>query len=133
MVSRRPSALSPGQYAFAADSQVWLIYVVGALQKVKSGLGAHALNLLQLPQPPIIESVLTTLINELNAIDVDLALIIDDYHSVENQSVHDGVAFLLDHLPPVVHIVLAGRAEPRLPLADNPVLDHLRRRLQEAP
>ncbi len=80
------------------DPALFWAYFITALQTVHSGLGESALSLLHLPQPPPIEPVLTTLINELNAIQDDFALILDDYHVIDAQPVHGGVAFLLDHL-----------------------------------
>ena len=73
--------------------------------------------MLHSPQPPPIESVLTTLINEINVIEDDFTLILDDYHVVEAQPVHSAMAFLLDHLPPQMHLVIASRSDPPLPIA----------------
>ena len=92
-------------------------YVIVALQSVRDGAGAAALSLLHAPQPPPIEAVLTSLINELVAIDDDVVLVLDDYHAIEAQPIQVATAFLLDHLPPQVHLVIAGRADPPLPLA----------------
>ena len=60
---------------------------------------------------------MTTLINEINAIQDDFALILDDYHVIDAQPVHDGITFLLDHLPPQMHLIIASRADPPLPLS----------------
>jgi LuxR family transcriptional regulator, maltose regulon positive regulatory protein len=72
---------------------------------------------LQSPPPPPIESVLTTLINDISAIEDDFALILDDLHVIDAEPVHSAIAFLLDHLPPQMHLVIASRADPPLPLA----------------
>ena len=61
--------------------------------------------------------MLATLLNELQTVQDDLVLVLDDYHVIEAGDVHDGVAFLLDHLPPQIHLVIATRADPPLPLA----------------
>jgi LuxR family transcriptional regulator, maltose regulon positive regulatory protein len=92
-------------------------YVVAALQTVEPHIGANAIALLQSPQPPPIEVVLTLLLNELSATSTDVVVVLDDYHAIEARDIHDGVAFLLDHLPPRVHLVIASRADPALPLA----------------
>ncbi len=92
-------------------------YAVAALRKLHPAVGARALALLHAPQPPAIASVLTALINDVAALDDDCVLVLDDYHVIEAAAVHEGVAFLLEHLPPRMHLVLAGRAEPPLPLA----------------
>lgn len=92
-------------------------YVVTALQRARPEVGAGALALLQSPQPPLIETVLTLLINELAALAGDLVLVLDDHHAVTARPIHEALAFLLDHLPPRLHLVIAGRADPPLPLA----------------
>jgi LuxR family transcriptional regulator, maltose regulon positive regulatory protein len=99
------------------DPATFLAYVSTAMQRVRPGIGAHALALLQSPQPPPIESVVTTLINEVAAIEDDLTLVLDDLHAIDAQSVHSAIAYLLDHLPPRMHLVIASRADPPLPLA----------------
>ncbi len=92
-------------------------YVITALRTVASGVGEGALALLQAPQPPPVEAVLTALLNDLAAIAGDIVLVLDDYHVVDAREVQDGMAFLLDHLPPALHVVIASRADPPLPLA----------------
>ncbi|MBL0170119.1 MAG: helix-turn-helix transcriptional regulator [Gemmatimonadaceae bacterium] len=92
-------------------------YVIRALQKVWPGVGAEALVMLQSPLQAPTASVLTSLINEIIGIDRDFILILDDYHVIEAPAVHIGVTFLLDHLPPRMHVVIASRSEPMLPLA----------------
>ena len=92
-------------------------YVITALRTVASGVGDGALALLQAPQPPPVEAVLTALLNDLAAIAGDIVLVLDDYHVVDAREVQDGMAFLLDHLPPGLHVLIASRADPPLPLA----------------
>jgi LuxR family maltose regulon positive regulatory protein len=92
-------------------------YVIAALRTVASGVGDSALALLQAPQPPPIETVLTALLNDLGATAGDIVLVLDDYHGIDASDVQDGMAFLLDHLPPWLHVVIASRADPALPLA----------------
>jgi LuxR family maltose regulon positive regulatory protein len=92
-------------------------YLVAALQTVAPGVGAKALSLLQRPQPPPIETILATLLNELGAVPTDVVLVLDDYHVIDAHDTQDGVAILLEHLPPQVHVVITTRADPALPLA----------------
>ena len=92
-------------------------YPIAALRTVAPGVGAEALALLQSPQPPTIDVVLATLLNELNAIPDDLVLVLDDYHVIDARDVQDGMGFMLDHLPAHVHLVLAGRSDPPVPLS----------------
>jgi LuxR family maltose regulon positive regulatory protein len=91
-------------------------YVITALQAVAPGVGASALPLLQSGQPPI-ETVLTTVLNELGAVPDDLHLVLDDYHLVDTPDVQAGMTFLVEHLPPQVHLIISTRADPTLPLA----------------
>ena len=99
------------------DPASFWTYVIAALRTVASGVGESALTLLQAPQPPPIETVLTALLNDLGATAGDIVLVLDDYHVIDASDVQDGMAFLLDHLPPWLHVVIASRADPALPLA----------------
>ena len=99
------------------DPARFLAYFVAALQTIEEHIGEGALSALQSPQPPLIEAVLTALINEIAAIPNEFALVFDDYHLIETQPIHNAIAFLLDHLPPQMHLGLATRADPSLPLA----------------
>jgi LuxR family maltose regulon positive regulatory protein len=98
------------------DPALFWTYVIGALQTAAEGVGGRALSLLQSPQPPI-EAVLATLLNELGTLSNDVVLVLDDYHLVDAGDVQDGMAFLLEHLPRQLRLVIASRADPALPLA----------------
>ena len=91
-------------------------YLLAALDRAVPGIGADARAVLESPQPAT-EAVLATLLNSLDDVPGDLAVVLDDYHLVETHDVHEGVAFLLEHLPRQVHVVVTGRADPPLPLA----------------
>jgi LuxR family maltose regulon positive regulatory protein len=93
------------------------VYVVAALQKLRPDLGESALTLLQSPQPPPITSLLSTLINEISTFPEQFSIILDDYHLIKTQPIHGALTFLLDHLPPRMHIILTTRADPPLPIA----------------
>ena len=99
------------------DPAVCWTYLITALHKIQPSLGERSLALLQSPQPPPIESVLMTLLNELAAVEEDIVLILDDYHAIATQAIHNGIGFLLSHLPPQVHLIIASRADPPLSLA----------------
>ena len=92
-------------------------YVIAALRTMAPRVGARALALLQETQPAPIETVLTTLLNDLADVAGDLVLVLDDYHLIDAPDLMAGMAFLLDHAPPGLHLVIAGRADPPLPLA----------------
>jgi LuxR family maltose regulon positive regulatory protein len=99
------------------DPASFWAYVIAALQTVAPGVGESALTLLQAPQPPPVETVLTALLNDLGTITGDIVLVLDDYHVIDARDVQDAMAFLLDHLPPRLHVVIASRTDPALPLA----------------
>ena len=91
-------------------------YVVTALNRAAVSVGAGVLPLLQAAQPPM-EAVLTTVLNELATLPHHLDLVLDDYHLADGPEVAAGMAFLIEHLPPRVHVVLSSRVDPDLPLA----------------
>jgi LuxR family transcriptional regulator, maltose regulon positive regulatory protein len=105
--------------------ELFWAYVITALQGVRPEVGESALSSLRSPQPPPMEWVVTTLINDIAAMDhepskgpaSDLILVLDDYHVIEAEPVHASVEFLLEHLPPQMHLVVATRSDPPLPLA----------------
>src|SRR2546429_1184681 len=97
------------------DPALFWTYLVAALKTAAAGAGARALSLLP-PQPPS-EAGLATLLNDLDAISNDVVLVLDDYHVIDARDVQDGMAFLLEHLPPQIHLVIASRTDPPLPLA----------------
>src|SRR4051794_4457459 len=91
-------------------------YVVTALHRAAPSVGVGVLPLLQAAQPPM-ETVLTSMLNELGALMHGLDLVLDDYHLADGPEIAAGMAFLLEHLPPQVHVVLSSRVDPDLPLA----------------
>ncbi len=90
-------------------------YVLTALERAAPGAGAEGLALLEAGQP--VERVLAAVLNELSVLPDDVDLVLDDYHLAESPETQPGVAFLLEHLPPQVHLVISTRADPALPLA----------------
>jgi LuxR family maltose regulon positive regulatory protein len=99
------------------DLSRFLLYLLNALGTLKEGLGETALAALHLQQPLVVTSLLTSLVNDLNTIPDDFALVLDDYHLITAQPVHEALQFLLEALPPQMHLVLLTRADPPLPLA----------------
>ena len=102
----------------AADSDPgrFLIYLIAALQTVAPGVGGGVLAVLQSPQPPPIESTLTALLNDVAAIPSHVVLVLDDYHVLDAKPVDEAMTFLVEHLPPQLHLVIATREDPALPL-----------------
>ncbi len=99
------------------DPARFLTYLLAALRKVEAELAGELLCTLQSPQPPATVEALTILINEVARIPDRIILVLDDYHLIEAQEIHDALTFLLEHLPPQMHLVIATRDDPRLPLA----------------
>ena len=93
-------------------------YVFAAITRVSPGSGTDALALLQpLAPSPLIETVLTAWINALADLPHAVALVLDDYHLIAAPAIHRSLAYLVDHLPPRLHLIIATRADPPLPLA----------------
>ena len=99
------------------DPARFLVYLVAALQTIVPKIGEGVLAVLQSPQPPPTEAILTTLLNEITTISDNFILVLDDYHVVDSQPVDQALAFLVEHLPPQLHLVIATREDPSLPLA----------------
>ena len=98
-----------------SDPTRFLAYLIAALQTI--GVGESVLGMLESPQPAPTESILTALLNEIAAVEEDFVLVLDDYHVVDARLIDDALAFLLEHLPPGMHLVIATREDPHLPLA----------------
>jgi LuxR family transcriptional regulator, maltose regulon positive regulatory protein len=98
------------------DPSLFWTYVVTAMRSAVDGVGAAALQLLASASPST-DAALAALLNDLGALPEDLLLILDDYHLIEATEVHDGIAFLLEHQPAQLRVVLATRTDPPLPLA----------------
>jgi LuxR family transcriptional regulator, maltose regulon positive regulatory protein len=98
------------------DPVTFWTYVVSALQSTVPGVGSSALELLD-ASPLQAELVVTTLLNELGAAPHRVWLVLDDYHLIEDAAIRQAMAFLLEHLPRQVRVVLSTRVDPDLPLA----------------
>ncbi len=99
------------------DAARFLAYLVAALQTTAPGLGRGLLAALQSSQPPSTETLLTSLLNELASMAGSCVVVLDDYHVIDSPMVDQALVFLVEHLPPQMHIVIATREDPRLPLA----------------
>ena len=107
------------------DLARFLTYLITALQTILPKIGIETLRLLQSAQPPPSESVLHTLLNEVVAIPNNVILVLDDFHVTENKEVDTAMTFLLEHLPPQLHLVITTREDPNLPLARFRARDQL--------
>lgn len=99
------------------DTTRFLTYFIAALQKISTDIGNGISDLLQSPGRPAIESILSSLINDIVATSKNFTIVLDDYHLVDSDPVNGVVSFLLDHLPHNMRMLIATREEPRLNLA----------------
>lgn len=100
-----------------SDPVRFLTYLVTALQTIAPDTGKGVLAALQSPQPPTPEAILTSLLNDIAAIPHPFLLVLDDYHILDAPQIDQTLAFLLEYLPPQMHLVIATREDPPLPLA----------------
>ncbi|MGI8485893.1 MAG: LuxR C-terminal-related transcriptional regulator [Thermomicrobiales bacterium] len=100
-----------------SDPARFLAYLVAALQTIAANIGQGVLGVLQSPQPPPTESMLTTLLNEIATLPNRIVLVLDAYHVIDAKPVDNALAFLLEHLPPQLHLVITTREDPPLPLS----------------
>src|SRR5512144_2574475 len=96
----------------------FLTYLIAALQTVAKHIGNGVMEAIQIsqPQPTISEFLLTTLLNEISTIPDPFILVLDDYHLIDSEPIDQVLTFLLDHLPAQMHLVIATREDPSLPL-----------------
>jgi LuxR family transcriptional regulator, maltose regulon positive regulatory protein len=107
------------------DPTRFLTYLVAALQTIAATIGEGVLGVLHSPQPPPPEAMLTTLLNDITTISDHFVLVLDDYHVIAAQAVDQALTYLVEHLPPQMHLVIATREDPPLPLARLRVGGHL--------
>jgi LuxR family transcriptional regulator, maltose regulon positive regulatory protein len=99
-----------------SDLTRFLTYLVATLRTVVPKLGEGVLGALQSAQPPPTESILTALLNEITTIPDPFILVFDDYHVVDSRAVDEALTFLVEHLPPQLHLVITTREDPALPI-----------------
>ncbi|MGA7732478.1 MAG: LuxR C-terminal-related transcriptional regulator [Chloroflexia bacterium] len=112
-----------------SDPTRFLTYLVAALRTIAPNIGEGVLGVLppapsSSPQPPT-ETILTALLNEITTIPDNFVLVLDDYHVIDAEPVDNALTFLLEHLPPQMHMVIATREDPQLPLARLRARDQL--------
>jgi len=99
------------------DLTRFLSYLIAALRTIKAGIGESLLAMLQSHQLTQTETILTTLLNEMITITQDFALVLDDYHVIDSKLIDKALAFFVECLPPQMHLVIASREDPHLPIA----------------
>ena len=100
-----------------SDPARFITYLIRALQVVQSGIGEGLLATLQSPQPLQIETILTLLLNGISTFPGNFLLVLDDYHSIDSRPVDQSLAFIIEHQLPQMHLLIATREDPDLPLA----------------
>jgi len=95
----------------------FLSYMIAAFQNVQEGLGQDTGAMMQGTQNPMDESILSVLVNELSIVSHNFLLILEDYHVIESREIHQLMVFLLEHLPPQMHMAILTRSDPPFPLA----------------
>jgi LuxR family maltose regulon positive regulatory protein len=100
-----------------SDPARFFTYLVATLQTIAPDVGKGVLAALQSPQPPAPEVILTSLLNDMAAIPHPFLLVLDDYHTLAAPPIDQALTFLLEYLPPPMHLVIASREDPPLPLA----------------
>lgn len=98
------------------DAARFLTYLITALQTIAEQIGEGVVRALKSPQPPSTESLLTILLNEISELQYKFVLVLDDYHVIDAKQIDDVLIFLLEHLPLQMHLVIATRENPQLPL-----------------
>ncbi len=98
------------------DSVGFLTYLLAALGQIEPTLEQNLQAMLTTSQSAAVEPFITALINELAAAggSTSFTLVLDDYHLIDSAAIHEGITFLVDHLPPQMHLVLVTRADPPL-------------------
>jgi len=98
------------------DLTLFLNYFITALQRIRPGFGQGALRMLHTHKPPPVPVLATQLINELNELPGRIFLVLDDYHLITAESIQAFLAFLVNHQPNQLCLVLLTRTDPPLPL-----------------
>ena len=98
------------------DPSRFLSYFIAALQTIYADIGEGLLVMLQSPQPPSTDFILTNLLNEITTIPSSFILVLDDYHVPDSEDVDNILTFFLENMPPLMHLVIATREDPHLPL-----------------
>jgi LuxR family maltose regulon positive regulatory protein len=92
-------------------------YLMAAVQTLHQEIGVEARQIVSAPQLRSIEPVVISLINDISQLALDLIVVLDDYHVIEEGLVHDGLSYLLEHQPPNLHLIISTRVDPPLSLA----------------
>ena len=107
------------------DSTRFIAYLIAALRTVKQGFGESVYPVLQTPKPERIDTLLAVLINEITAEFSPFVLVLDDYHLITSHAIHEQLTYIVEHQPAKMHLMIATRADPSLPLSRLRARDQL--------
>jgi LuxR family transcriptional regulator, maltose regulon positive regulatory protein len=93
-----------------------LAYVIAARQQAVPGIGGDLAGVLRSSEPPSTEAVMMALVNELSPLPHGLSLVLDDYHVITSPGVNASLSYLLQNLPPYLHLIISSRADPPIPI-----------------
>jgi LuxR family maltose regulon positive regulatory protein len=99
------------------DLSRFLIYFIAALQRIDPDIGVDLQAALEESLSPHFEILLTKLISEIEVLPAKSIIVLDDYHLIDSKPVHDVLNFLIEYLPPTIHMVISGRTDPPLPIS----------------
>ena len=97
--------------------KLFLKYLISAIQQIDGSIGESILSSLEVIDNPPTESIVTVLINEITEYGKEFYLVLDDYHLITSQKIHDTLDYFIEHIPPIVHLVIGGRIDPPLSLS----------------
>jgi LuxR family transcriptional regulator, maltose regulon positive regulatory protein len=107
------------------DTTRFFTHLVAALKTIEENIGESVVSSLNSTQQPSTESILTVLLNEITTIPYKFVLVLDDYHVIDSKQIDDGLNFLLEHLPPQMHLVIATREDPQFHIGRLRARGHL--------
>jgi LuxR family maltose regulon positive regulatory protein len=99
------------------DPVRFFTYLIAALQGIDVEIGHSVQGWLEAPQPPALKELTATLINDIAAVPESFVLVLDDHHAITERTIHESISFLLERQPPQMHLVIATRHDPPVPLA----------------
>ena len=107
------------------DTTRFFTHLVAALKTIEENIGESVVSSLNSTQQPSTESILTVLLNEITTIPYKFVLVLDDYHVIDSERIDDGLNFLLEHLPPQMHLVISTREDPQFHIGRLRARGHL--------
>jgi LuxR family transcriptional regulator, maltose regulon positive regulatory protein len=99
------------------DPSRFLTYLIAALGRLEADFGADVQAALEESLPPQLEALLTRLVREIEGLPAKSIIVLDDYHLISSKRVHEVINFLIEYLPPTIHLVISGRSDPPLPVS----------------